>query len=100
MRPIPHDRHVALEDHRRYPGCEVMLACEACGYSRTYQVAKVALRLLELRAGNTGTPVSAVARHVRRRCPRCSEVRWRSQFAYPDGMDPREVKRLTNRYRN
>ena len=100
MRPIPHPRHVALEDFRRYPGCQVMFRCEACGYAKGYHVLKVMARLGELRAGNSGTPVFTVARNMKRACPRCSERRWASQFAYPDELDEREWKKMVSRLRS
>lgn len=100
MRPIAHSRHVALEDFRRYPGCLVMVRCQACGYAKGYQAVKIMARLGELRAGNSGTPVVHVARHMKRACPHCSERRWGSQFAYPDDLDEREWKKMVGRSRN
>lgn len=100
MKPIPHGRQIALEDYRRYPGCKVMFACQTCGYFKAYEVLRVIHRLRSLRAGNSGTPVVYLAKHMKRACPRCCETRWETRLAYPGDLDEREWKRMVGRLRS
>jgi hypothetical protein len=100
VRPIGRSRLTALEDHQRYPGCQVMLACEACGWTKGYDVRRVIHRLQQLRAGHSGTPVVAVARQMKRACPHCCERRWTSRLGYPDAVDPLEARRLARLVRS
>jgi RNase P subunit RPR2 len=89
-----------LGDYRRYPGCRLRLTCALCGWSKAYSAERVIERLRALRAGGHDTPVGVVARRVAWTCPGCGRVRWRSDLAWPPGMDEREVQRLANLYRN
>lgn len=89
-----------LEDARRYPGCVIMLGCTICTYAKGYRVERVILRLHETGAGGFQTPVADIAKMVRRNCPRCKGRHWLSQFAYPDHLDDRDLKRLAARARN
>lgn len=100
MRPVPGTESATLGDHRRYPGCRVLVVCTGCGWEKDYNPDRVIDRLHALKAGGHPTPLTEVARRVNRRCPRCHEVRWRAQFAWPANLDEREVKRLANLYRN
>ena len=97
MRP---SETATLGDFRRYPGCRVVLACAGCGLSKDYDPERIIDRLRELRAGGYPTTLVQVATRVGRRCPRCHQATWRAQFAWPAGMDEREIKRLANLYRN
>jgi len=100
MRPIPTDGTTALGDYRRYPGCRLLIACAGCGRQKDYSPERVIARLHQLRAGGYPTTLSQVAERVGKRCPRCHEVAWRAQFAWPAHMDAYEIKRLANLYRN
>lgn len=100
MRQIPATDATTLGDYRRYPGCRLQLACAACGWSKDYNPERVIARLHELRAGGYPTTLSQVAARVGRPCYRCRHPTWRAQFAWPANMDEREIKRLTNLYRN
>jgi hypothetical protein len=100
MRSIPLVGTTTLGDHRRYPGCRLLLVCALCGWWKSYKVERVILRLRELRAGGHATTLDQVARRVGWDCPACHRVRWRAEFGWPAGMDEREIKRLANLYRN
>ena len=98
--PIPLDPAATLGDHRRYPGCRLLLTCALCGWSKDYRVEAIIERLRKLRAGGHSSGVGAVARHVGWTCPGCGRVKWRSDLAWPPGLDEREARRLMNLYRN
>lgn len=100
MRPIPAEGTASIGDFRRYPGCRLLLACAACSWSKSYNPERVIDRLHELKAGGHATRLADVARRVGWNCPACQRMRWRAQFAWPDNIDEREVKRLTNLFRN
>jgi hypothetical protein len=89
-----------LEEHRRYPGCRVRLTCSLCGWSKDYDPARIIDRLNRLRVSGHTTTLRQVAGRVGWNCPGCRHVKWRAQFAWPDGLEAREIKRLTNLYRN
>lgn len=100
LQPIPLAAGATLSDHRRYPGCRLMLVCALCGWSRTYSPERVIQRLRELKAGGHATRLDQVARRVGWNCPGCHRVKWRAGLAWPPGLDAREVRRLANLYRN
>lgn len=100
IRTIPADGTSAIGDFRRYPGCRLMLGCQACGYAKTYNPERVIDRLRELKSGGYATRLNDVARRVVRTCPKCSKSKWRAQFAWPDNLTPGEERRLRNLYRN
>lgn len=100
MRPIPTNDATTLGDYRLYPGCRLLVACAGCGHQKDYSPERVIARLHQLRAGGYPTTLAQVARRVAKRCPRCHEVQWRAQFAWPPHLDEREIKRLANLYRN
>jgi hypothetical protein len=100
LRPIPADRTAAIGAFRRHPGCRLMLACAACGWSKSYNPERVIDRLRELKAGGHTTRLVDVARRVGWNCPACQRTRWRAQFAWPPSLTPGEAKRLADRYRN
>lgn len=100
MRTIPAEGHSAIGDFRRYPGCRLMVGCQACGYAKTYSPERVIDRLRELKSGGYATRLADVARRVARTCPQCSKSKWRAQFAWPDKLSPREERRLRDLYRN
>ena len=100
MRPIPTAGTASLGDFRRYPGCRLLIACAACSWAKSYSPQRVIDRLRELKAGGHATSLADVARRVGWNCPACQRMRWRAPFAWPANVDAREVKRLTNLYRN
>lgn len=100
MRAIPTDAATTLGDHRRWPGCRLLIVCAGCGQEKDYSPERVITRLHQLKAGGYPTTLAQVARRVARRCPRCHEVRWGAQFAWPPHLDAGEIRRLTNLYRN
>ena len=102
MRPrvIPQTEQATLGDHRRYPGCRLLLTCAMCGWSKGYNPERVIDRLRALNAGGFPTQVGKVARRVAWPCPGCGQVRWRADLAWPAGMEEREIRRLANLYRN
>jgi len=100
MPPIPVADTAALGDHRRYPGCRVVVTCVLCGWSRGYRPERLIDRLRELKTGGHGTTLQEVARRVGWNCPGCGRVKWRAGFGWPAGIDASEVRRLTNLYRN
>ena len=89
-----------LGDYRRYPGCRLVVTCVLCGWSKGYRPERMIDRLRELRAGGHATQLAHIARRVAWPCPGCDRVKWRTGFAWPPGLDEREVKRLANLYRN
>jgi len=99
-RLIPADAATAIGDFRRYPGCRLVLACAACGWSKTYNPERVIARLQALKAGGYATSLVAVGQRVGWNCPACARMRWRVQFGWPSGLDERELRRLANLYRN
>jgi hypothetical protein len=100
MRAIPVHETTAMGDFRRYPACRLLLTCAYCAWSKSYDPERVIRRLQELKAGGHATQISQVARRVAWPCPGCGRMGWRAQFAWPVDLDPLEVKRLTNLYRN
>lgn len=96
MRPISVGGTPTVGDHRRYPGCRLLLTCALCGWEKSYNPERVIRRLQELRTGGTATPLEQVARRVAWNCPGCRHVKWRCDLAWAPGMDLREIKRLTN----
>ncbi|MCR5877827.1 hypothetical protein [Phenylobacterium sp. J367] len=100
MRTIPAHAASTIGDFRRYPGCRLLLSCAACGWSRTYNPERVIGRLQELRAGGHTTRLTDVRQRIGWNCPRCARMRWRMAFAWPPGLGPAEVKRLTAQARN
>lgn len=100
MRPISTAATTALGDFRRYPGCRLLIACQGCGRSKDYDPERVIARLHKLKAGGYPTTLAQIAQRVANRCPGCQATRWRAQLAWPARMDEREIRRLTNLYRN
>lgn len=100
MRAIPAPGESAIGDFRRYPGCRLMLGCQACGYAKAYDPERVIDRLRELRTGGYATRLADVARRVSRTCPKCAKSKWRAQFAWPENLTEGEARRLRNLYRN
>lgn len=100
MRTIPANGTSAIGDFRRYPGCRLMLGCQACGYAKDYNPERVIDRLREMKSGGYATRLEDVAKRVVRTCPKCSKSKWRAQFAWPAGMTEGEARRLRNLYRN
>jgi hypothetical protein len=99
MRPIALSGRGSLGDHRRYPGCRLLITCALCGWEKSYNPERVIARLRELNTGGHGTPLEQVARRIGWNCPACHHVRWRADLAWAPGMDIREIKRLTNLHR-
>jgi hypothetical protein len=99
-RPEIAARAEKLGDYRMFPGTRVWLTCALCGWDKSYSAEKVIDRLRALRGGGFETPVGVVARRVAWPCPGCGRVRWRTDLAWPPGMDEREIKRLANQYRS
>lgn len=100
FRPLPNAEGATLGDHRKWPGCRLVVTCAMCGWSKGYNPERVIDRLRELRAGGHPTPVSQIARRVAWNCPGCHRVKWRSDLAWPADLDVREAKRLAGLYRN
>ena len=100
MRPIPTGASTPLGAFVRYPGCRVLLSCAACAWSKSYKPEPMIDRLRKLRAGGHETTLADAARRVAWNCPRCQRMRWRFEFALPEGLDEREMRRLANLYRN
>ena len=78
----------------------VRLACTLCGWCKGYNPERIIDRLRQLKAGGHATPVAEIARRVGWTCPGCGRARWRTDFAWPPGLDEAEIKRLAGRYRN
>lgn len=97
---IPHGNATPMQDHRRYPGCRLLLFCGACTVAKGYSPERIIDRLRALKAGGHDTKVADVARSVGWPCPTCGRMRWATQLAYPVGLGEREAKRLANVYRN
>ena len=100
MRSIPLGAEASVGDFQRYPGCRFTITCSLCGWAKAYNPERVLARLRELRAGGHATPLSKVGARVAWPCPACGRVKWRAGFAWPAGVQPDEVRRLGNRYRN
>lgn len=100
MRLIPAAAEDSIGDFRKFPGARLLLVCAACSWSKPYNPERVIDRLRELRTGGYATRLVDCARRVGWNCPACSRMRWRMQFAWPPGLDDREIRRLANRYRN
>lgn len=97
---IPASAETAIGDFQRYPGCRLVLACSACGWTKSYKPERVIDRLRELKAGGYASRLADVSRRVGWNCPRCSRMRWRMQFAWPENLTKAEASRLRNYYRN
>jgi hypothetical protein len=78
----------------------VLLVCALCGWSRGYKPERIIDRLRKLNAGGHATTLRQVAGRAGWNCPGCGRVKWRADFAWPPGVDEREVKRLASLYRN
>jgi hypothetical protein len=89
-----------LIDHRRYPLSRVVLVCGACAWARDYDPERVIEGLRTLRWGTASTVIKDVAGRVRAPCPHCRKTEWTTILAWPPGIDPAEIKRAANRYRN
>jgi hypothetical protein len=100
MRIIPIGDKATVGDYRHYPGARVLIACNLCGWSKSYRPDAIIDRLRALKTGGHATTLAQVARWVAWPCPGCGRVNWRAQFAWPPGFDDREAKRLANLYRN
>ena len=98
-RTVSTDKDTAMSDHRRFPGCRLLLTCTQCGWMKGYAPERVIDRLRELRAGGHRTRIAQVARQARP-CPRCRTTTWQADFAWPAGMTDSEIKRLASLYRN
>lgn len=97
---IPHGNDAPMQDHRRYPGCRLLLFCGACTAAKGYSPEKIIERLRARKTGGHETKVADVARAIGWPCPSCGRMRWATQLAYPAGLDEREARRLANVYRN
>jgi hypothetical protein len=100
MQPISTADTATMGDHRRYPGARLLITCSLCSWSKSYRPDRVIDRLRELKAGGHATTLTQVARRVAWNCPGCHRVKWRAQFAFPAGLETREIKRLANFYRD
>jgi len=100
MRPIPTGATAPIGAYLKYPGSRLLLSCSACSWSKAYRPEAVIARLRQLRGGGHDTPLADLTRRVGWNCPRCSRMRWRFELAWPDDLDPREVRRLANQIRN
>ncbi|MES2343661.1 MAG: hypothetical protein V4597_18485 [Pseudomonadota bacterium] len=87
-------------DYPRYPGARLLFSCALCDWSRDYDPERIIDRLRQLKVGGHDTRVVEIARRVGRTCPRCGQVKWRADFAWPPGMRDSEVRRIADRYRN
>ena len=54
-RTVPTDKATSMGDHRRFPGCRLLLTCTQCGWSKGYDPEKIIDRLQKLRAGGHRT---------------------------------------------
>lgn len=100
VRRIPTDGTTSIGDYRRWPGCRLLLTCTGCRATQTYDPERIIARLQERRTGGHATQLTALAHRVTRDCPTCGRHRWLAEFAWPANIDAREVRRLTDRYRN
>jgi hypothetical protein len=100
LEPILTGADTPLSDHRKYPGCRLQLLCTGCGWGKAYAPERIIDRLHELRVGGHPTTLQQVAARVGRPCPLCGQRQWNARFAWPEGIDLREIKRLANLYRH
>ena len=100
FRPIPSAEPPTLGDHRRFPGCRLVATCALCGWAKGYSAERAIGRLRQLRAGGEATPVGAVAARIAWPCPMCGRVKWRTDLAWPPGLDDRAIRRLAAMSRN
>jgi hypothetical protein len=102
VRPRPQvaARAETLGDYRMFPGTRVWLTCALCGWDKSYSAERIIDRLRALRAGGHDTRVGVVAKRVGWPCPGCGRVKWRTDLAWPPGMQESEIKRLANQYRS
>jgi hypothetical protein len=98
-RPARTDKETTMADHRRFPGCKLLLTCTSCGWAKGYVPERVIDRLRQLGGGGYRTQIRQVARQARP-CPKCRGMTWQADFAWPAGMTNSEIKRLANLYRN
>jgi hypothetical protein len=87
-----------LGDAERFPGCKLLVTCNACGHLKSYSPGRVVMRLRELRLGGTLATLEEVARRIERPCP-CGQRAWRAELAWPPGLSASEIKRLAARAR-
>ena len=90
----------AVGDYPRYPGARLLLSCALCGWSKDYNPERIIDRLRQLKTGGHTTLVRQIASRVGWNCPGCGRVNWRTDFAWPPGMDDAEIRRIAARYRN
>lgn len=97
---IPVHENTLLQDHRRHPGCRLLLTCEACEWSHSYSPERVIDRLQQLRTSGHKARLTDVAQRVSWECPGCRERRWKAGFGWTENITANEVRRLTNMYRS
>lgn len=61
MFPTAHAGDARLEEARRYPGCQLLLRREHCGWSKGYDVGRIIHRLYARGDGGFMPPVARVA---------------------------------------
>lgn len=83
MTLLPVNAHAPLASWRDHRGARLKLFCSACAWARTYDPARIALRLAALKRGGPMTPISAVAQHVQWPCPACRRLRWTTVLVAP-----------------
>lgn len=97
---IPVGPEASIGDFKRYPGCRLAITCSLCGWVKAFDPERIIHRLRELKVGGHATPLPKIGARVQWPCPACGRVKWRAGFAWPAGLQPDEVRRLTNLYRN
>lgn len=88
MEVLAVNTHAPLASWRAHPGSRLRLHCAACSWSKTYDPARIAERLVVRKLGSSMTPIAAIARHVAWPCPRCRRMRWVTTLVEP-GRAPR-----------
>ena len=92
-------RNGTMADADFFPGCHVLVTCDACGHAKPYAPGRLVMRLRELHMGGTLTTFEEIARRIEKRC-RCGVRDWRVELAFPPHMTAGEIKRLQARARN
>lgn len=92
-------RNGTLSDADFFPGCYVLVTCNACGHAKPFSPGRIVMRLRELHLGGTLATFGDVAGRMERKC-RCGMRDWRAELAFPPNATDADIRRLAARARN
>jgi hypothetical protein len=92
-------RNGTMADADLFPGCHLLVTCNACGHHKSYNPGRIVMRLRELRLGGSLATFGDVASRIEKTC-KCGTRDWRAQLAFRPGTTDGDIKRLAARARN